>query len=47
MIGAGKPVELSIMRIMHPDDDVVVTWHQRMDGTDPGRTASEKIPSKV
>jgi hypothetical protein len=45
VIGPGKREELSIMRLMHPDDSVEVTWHRRQDLSDP-RTKSETIPSR-
>jgi len=45
MIGPGKRVELSITRILHPDDSVEVTWHRRHDLSDPPQTRSETIPS--
>jgi hypothetical protein len=46
-IGPNKRVELSISRILHPDDSVEVTWHRRQDLSDPPQTRSETIPSKL
>ena len=46
-IGAAKRVELSIMRIWHPDDAVEVTWHRRPDRSNPPQTSEETIPSKI
>lgn len=47
MIGPGKREELSIMRIMHPDDSVEVTWHRRPDLSDPPQTRRMTIPSRI
>jgi len=47
MIGPGKRVELSVMRIWHPDDCVEVSWHRRQDRSDPPQTRSEMIPARI
>lgn len=47
MIGPGKKVELSIMRILHPDDSVDVTWYRHQDLSDPPQTKQETIPSTI
>jgi hypothetical protein len=47
MIGGGKRVEVSILRIMHPDDGVEVTRHSRKDLSDESTTRTETIPSRI
>ncbi|BBX67827.1 hypothetical protein [Mycolicibacterium psychrotolerans] len=47
VIGPGKRVELGVLRVMHPDDEVVITWHQREDRSDTPRSATEVIPSRT
>ena len=46
IVGPGKRVEVSILRIMHPDDAIQVTWHRRKDRTDEPATSTETLPSK-
>ncbi|RFZ05426.1 hypothetical protein VIMS_04928 [Mycobacterium marinum] len=47
VIGPGKRVELSILRIWHDDDGVEVTWHRQADLSDPPQSRVETIPSKL
>jgi len=47
MTGPNKHVELSIMRIHHPDDPVEVTWHRQQNLSDKPQTSRKTIPSRI
>jgi hypothetical protein len=47
MIGPGERVELSIMRIMHPDDSVEVAWYPQEGLSDRPATMRKTIPSRI
>ena len=47
MIGPGKRVELSIMRIMHPNDSVEVAWYPQKGLSDRPETTRKTIPSTI
>lgn len=47
MIGPGKRVEVSIMRIGHPDDSVEVAWYPQEGLLDRPETTRKTIPSSI
>lgn len=46
-IAAGKWVEMSFLRIWHPDGAMLIEWHQQEDLSHEPLTATETIPSKI